>query len=430
MHSFSFSSRPLPISLFLAFAAACALPAQETPAQVLSLRDALARVEQRNPSLAAYAYHERAAEGLIEQAGQRPNPTLDFAAENFAGTGARQGVRQLEATAQASQSIERGGKREKRMALATRERAVAASDYAVKRAEVLGLAAVAFVEAIAAQQRVTLAEEPVTLAREVLAAAEGRARAGVASAAEPARARTALATAQGDAARATAALAAARAKLAASWGGSATDAPLPGGVLRVPEAMTAEATLLEKLPAHPQLARQQALIAARRADLDLERAQATQDLTVSGGVRFLREGSDAALVAGVSVPLPMRHRNQGAIRAARENLAGAEQTVRALELGLRAEFLAAWQEAEAARAAARNLRSEALPAAQEAHGIVRRAYEQGQLPLIDVLDAQRELTALRRDLVELEARFAIAHARAEALVDPTLPLTSKLFSLP
>jgi cobalt-zinc-cadmium efflux system outer membrane protein len=223
---------------------------------------------------------------------------------------------------------------------------------------------------------------------------------------------------------------AARARLAATWGGAANEVPAVHGTLQLPDTLPSERALLDKLAGHPRIAHQQAIIAARRAALDLERAQAAQDITIGGGVRFLREGSDAALVAGVSVPLPVRNRNQGSIRAAREILAGAEQTVRAVEAGLRTEFVAAWQEAGAAHAAAQHLRRDALPATEEAHAVVRRAYDEGQLPFIDVLDAQRELVALRRELLELEVKFAAAHARAEALADPQLPATSTLFSLP
>lgn len=400
---------------------------QEAP---LRLSDALARALDRNPRLSASAHSQQAADALIEQAAQRPAPTLDIQAENFAGTGTRQGLRQFEATVQASQPIERGGKRERRVAVATRDRDVAAQEHAVKRAEVLAAAAVAFVEALAAQHRVALAEEPVKFARDFLASTEGRLRAGVASAAEPARARAALSAARGDLARAQSELVAARARLAATWGGTAAEVTTLQGTLQIPEALHPESALLEKLPAHPRLSYQQALVAARQAAVDLERGQAAQDITVAGGVRFLREGSDAALVAGVSVPLPARHRSQGAIRAARENLSSAEEAVRATERELRTAFTTAWQEALAASAAARSLRTEVIPASQEAHAVVRRAFEQGQLPLIDVLDAQRDLLALRRELLELEVRFAIAHARAEALADPTLPLTSTLLSLP
>jgi cobalt-zinc-cadmium efflux system outer membrane protein len=365
---------------------------------------------------------------LIEQAGFRPNPTLDVSVENFLGTGRVQGVRSLETTVQANQTFERGGKRGRRVALATKEREVAAKEYAVRRSEVIATAAVAYVETLAAQQRVALAEEPLQLARATLEAVDFRVKAGAASPAETARARAALASGQGELARAQAALAAARATLSATWGGSPADVTTLPGIPHIPEALPPEEAFLAKIGRHPRIDLQEAIVVGRRASLDLEKAQAAQDITVGGGVRFLREGTDAAFVAGVSVPLPVHNRNQGNIRAARENLAGAEQTIRAVEVELRSAFTAVWQDLKAANAAALNLRRDVLPATEEAHAVVRRAYEEGQLPLIDVLDAQRALVAIRREILDAESAYAVALVRAESLTDPAFPLTTSLFS--
>lgn len=392
----------------------------------LRLDEALARAVTRNPGLLAHTYAERAAEALIEQAALPPVPTLEIEAENFAGTGALRGVRGLEATVQASQAFERGGKRAKRVSVANRERETAAQEYAVRRAEVLSATAVAFVETLVAQQRVIFANEPLRLAREIFNAADGRVKAGAASPAESARARAALAAAQADLARAQAELITTRTRLAATWSGSAAEISVVAGSLRIPDALPTEAVLREKLSQHPRLGLQKAIVATRRAALDLEQAQTTQDVTVGGGVQFLRDGSDAGLVAGISIPLPTRNRNQGNIRAARETLAGAEQTIPAIESELRTQLTTTWQEASTAHAAAQNLRREALPPTEEAHAIVRRAYEEGQLPLIDVLDAQRALIGVRRELLELEAAFALAYVRAEALADGNFPATTAL----
>lgn len=396
----------------------------------LRLSEALARATAQNPGLLAQAFAERSAEALIEQASIRPNPTLEIEAENFAGTGALQGVRRLETTVQASQAIERGGKRDKRVAAASRERDTAARELGLRRVALLSNTAVAYVEAVAAQQRAALADEPLKIAREFATTVDGRVRAGAASPAESARARAAIASAQAELARAQAELLAARTRLAASWGGRAGDIAAVAGTVRLPDSLPAEPDWSARLAAHPRLELQQAIIASRRAALELERAQAAQDITVGGGLRFLREGTDAGFVAGASLPLPVRNRNQGNIRAARENLAGAEQTVRAIELELRTEFTVAWQQVVATHAAARTLRHDALPATVEAHAIVRRAYAEGQLPLIDVLDAQRALITLRRELLELEIHFALAHVRAEAFADPRFPATTALLSPP
>jgi cobalt-zinc-cadmium efflux system outer membrane protein len=211
-------SRGLAVALF-----ALSSHAQEVSPPTFTLSAALERALEQNPGLIAQGYSARAAEGLIEQAGLRPNPTLDVSVENVLGTGRVQGVRSLETTVQGSQTFERGGKRGKRVDFATKEREVAAKDYAVRRSEVVATTAVAYVETLAAQQRVALAEEPLQLARATLDAVEFRVKAGAASPAEAARARAALAFGQGELARAKAALVAARAVLSATWGGSPAD---------------------------------------------------------------------------------------------------------------------------------------------------------------------------------------------------------------
>jgi cobalt-zinc-cadmium efflux system outer membrane protein len=413
--------------LALTFIAAGAF-AQEAPPATLTLAQTLALAAERHPALAAQAYQERAAAGLIEQAGLRPNPTLEASLENVLGTGHLQGVRSLEATVQASQTFERGGKREKRVALATRERDTATKEFAVRRAEILAATATAYVNTLAARQRLALAAEPVRLARETLALIESRVRAGAASVIDSARARAAVISAEGDLARSEAALVSARAALAATWGGELAEVGGLTGTLRVPDVLPSENEFRTRLAGHPRLEQQAAAIASRRAQLDLEQAQAKQDVTASGGVRFLRDGTDAAFVAGVSLPLPTRNKNQGNIRAARETLAGAEHTVRAITVELHAALTAAWQELAAAHALAQKLRREALPATEEAHAAVRRAYEAGQLPLIDVLDAQRALVALRREILDAESAYAAALARAESLTAPTFPAITALLS--
>jgi len=427
-------------SILRSVAAATALVASTTlaaPAPApLTLAEALALVTRHHPQLTARAFDSRAAAGHVEQAAQPPAPTLDVSVENVLGTGRLRAGHSLEATVQASRTWERGDKREKRVALASRTRDTADRDLAVLEADLLAATAAAYAAAVAAQHRAALAAEPLRLARETLAAVERRVQAGAASAAESARARAALALAQADLTRSEAAAAAALATLAAAVG-HAPAAPLalpalPSGATDpsgVPAASAPdESAFRARLAAHPRLARHAAVIAGHRAALALEHTQTVADVTASGGLRFLRDGSDAGFVAGLSVPLPGRTRNAGALRAAREALAGAEAAARAAESELLAQFSAATLDLTAARALALALRRDALPPAIEALAAVRRGFEAGQLPLLDVLDAQRALAAVRREVADADAAVLAALVRVEALADRTFPATSALLA--
>lgn len=398
------------------------------PAAPLSLADALQRAALNNPTLIAQANDQRAADGLVEQAGQRPNPTLDVALENFAGTGPFGGVDGVESTVQASQLIERGGKRAKRLGLARAELAAASGQYALQRNAVLAATATAYLDTVAAQRRLELAAATLRLADESAAAISERVRLGDASAADNARARVALALARADHQRAESTLTAARARLAASWGADAAETFDVDAAWRLPEALPPRDALLARLAEHPRMRLQETTVDGRRAELELERARAVSDVSVAAGVRFFRDGSDAAVVAGFSMPIPVRRQNQGNIRAARARLTGAEQSVTAVELELRAAFTAAWQDLVIARDAVNALRDDALPATEQAHAVVSEAYRQGQLPMIDVLDARRALSAIRGELLSAEAELAAALVRIDALTADHFPLTNALFS--
>jgi cobalt-zinc-cadmium efflux system outer membrane protein len=413
------------LRFFLLFLTPLALPAE-----TLSLAEALRRAEAGHPVLAAEGYAGRAAEALIEQAAARPNPTLDLALENVAGTGALGGAERLETTVQVSRTLERGGKRENRIALARGERDLAGQALAVRRAEVAAATAAAYIAVLAAQERLALSATALTLAHDTAEAAALRVKDAAAPAAESARARVSLASARAEHARIEAALAGARAVLAATWGGEASEVPALSGTLAVPSPLPEYDTLLARLASHPRLAQQQAGVSRHRASLQLALSQASPDVTVAGGVRFLSGGSDAAFVAGVSVPLPFRGQNQGNIRAAREILAGTEQATRVVQAELRTGFNTAWRDLRSALVVAEELRANALPAAEEALSLVRHAHAGGELPLLDVVESRRALVGLRRDLLDADIAAATALVALDALTDPSFPLTTALLSKP
>lgn len=396
----------------------------------VTLGNVLELTASSNPSLSAARYAERIADAQIEQAGLRPNPTLDVSLENFAGTGAFRGTNGLEGTVQASQAIERGGKRQKRVSAANTQREMALAEFAVQRRVALTDAAVAFLDALLANQRRELATSPVELARKTLAAAEGRIAAAMGSNLEIARAQAAVAAAEIERARRDAESATAVAELASHWGATRPELRLPAVALRIPEILPDRAGLLSRLASHPQVRAALLRVELQRAELDIQEAARTQDISVGAGLRWLRPDDDAALVASVSVPIPIHDRNQGAIRGARERVAQAERMADATELELRTRFSTAWQTLAAAHQAATQLRARVLPIVTETSASLSAAYEQGQVSLTDVLDGQRSLIELRQELLAADFAYAAALVRVEALIDDSFPLTRELLSQP
>src|SRR5690606_27309393 len=100
-----------------------------------------------------------AARALVGQAGIRPNPEVSLEVENIAGTGLYSGVEGTEVTLAASLPIERGNKRQARVATARAELALAELRGELALAELSQTVRERYVAAVAAQARVGLAEE-------------------------------------------------------------------------------------------------------------------------------------------------------------------------------------------------------------------------------------------------------------------------------
>lgn len=122
-------------------------------------------------------------------------------------------------------------------------------------------------------------------------------------------------------------------------------------------------------------------------ETSLQRALRTPNVTVGGG--YQRNFGADAVVFGITVPLPFRHRNQGAIARA----AAEEQRARNLAAAVTAAVSLDVQQAangvEISQQRVAYIEREYLTPAREARDIVMQSYRLGTADLIDFLDAQR-----------------------------------------
>lgn len=366
----------------------------------------LARAETAAPRLSAAAADVAQAEGLARQAAARPNPVLGLEVENFAGSRGYQGLDLAETTASLAQTLELGGKRPARIAAGRAAVAAARAAAAVARAEFAAQLANAYAEAEAAAAT-------VDLAREQLAAAETDARAArlLVEAGREAELRTLQAEAERAAAlaeldEAQAAAEAAFARLSARAGVAEVYDGVGASLLQAPVA----ANGADGPAATPAVLAARAEREAAAARVRAEGRKAAPDVTVSAGVRRLAGDDATALVAGLSVPLPLFDRNRGATDAARAELAGAQARQRQAEFDAAADLRAA--RAQAASAVAR-VKAATLgeTSAAEAYRLARLGYDAGRLPLLELSSARRSLATARART--LGARLAQVRAAAE-----------------
>lgn len=398
-------------------AGACASSSQAQTEQtaaamrVLTLAEAIDRSGASSPFRDVAAAGIRAAEAQRRLAGLRPNPSIVGEAENVAGTGLYQGLRSSETTLGLALPVERGGKRGARIAVADAQIGRAGLQAEIARADLRLRVTQTYTAAAAAQRRVSIAEDQVGIAAEVLRAARVRVQAGRASPLEEQRADVARIAAAGTLERARRSAAVASDNLARLVGvpvgrldGNWFDAVSSVGPSR---PMTPSASLT---------------VAAARADLDtataqvrLARSQRVPDLTVSASARRLEQTNDVAAVFGISIPLNVFNNGRASIALAEAQREQSDARRRVALLDAEQDVATAQAEAENAATTARNAAGPALAAATEAARIARIGYREGKFGQLDLLDAERTLLETRTAAIDALAAHHDAQARLERL---------------
>ena len=375
---------------------------QAAHAEPITLADSLAQAAESSPRVSQAKALADAAEARARQAGVSPNPELSIEVENFAGSGAFQGLRRTETTLALSQRLELGRKRSARVDVARAERDFAFLSYKTALADLDRDIRLAHAELRADEDRAVLARDNTAAAEELARIAKILVDAGREPPLRQLRAEAALAEARAEQARTFGELLSSRRLLATLIWSEDTEL----------SATFAEETAPPNVPVEAPSLNEQLAIAQKNAALArvrLARANAIPDVTASGGVRRFGEGRETALVAGVSIALPFRDRNRGNIDAAQsESLAAESATMLARIEANRVRY-----DARMLLGAA-EMRYEALAGlgisqAEEALRLARTGYNAGKFSLLELLDAQTALTTARLNLIQ--ARFD----RAEAL---------------
>jgi outer membrane protein, heavy metal efflux system len=178
--------------------------------------------------------------------------------------------------------------------------------------------------------------------------------------------------------------------------------------------------LAQRIRQNPDIARWVAEMAQRQAAVELEEAQRIPNVTANGGVRRLSETRDTALIMQLALPIPIFDRNQGAILAARYQLARAAEARRAAEVRVLTDLAATYAELSNAFIEATTLQNDVLPGAQSAFEAFSEGYRQGKFGFLDVLDAQRTLFEARGRYIEALTAYHRAVAEMERLIGEPL----------
>lgn len=186
---------------------------------------------------------------------------------------------------------------------------------------------------------------------------------------------------------------------------------LPGS----PPAMTM--SFHDLLARRPDFVLALAKIDEANAAVVLERSKRWEDVALRLFVEQERSVDEPAgletnrfLGIGLSVPLPLRQRNQEGIDNAMLDRLAAERTVEALRFRIRSEYERAWNRLDSAWSVAADASGEVLDLARQSFDQFQAAYQEGQASLLQVQRAQEQQLELERASAEAVANYHRAAA--------------------
>lgn len=360
---------------------------------------------KNNPAIRPFENELNSQDGLIEQAGLSPNPELEFEAENFLGSGDFQGVDGIETTLGLSQTIETAGKLNNRITLASNQKQLIVDRLKITKLNILYQTTDAYFNTLFTQERLNVERSFFDISQKTFETIRSSVEAGRDSPLEEIRAKVMVSSSQISMGRIQKQHDKNRIILASYWG-SVTPSfnGIDGSLLPIPEISDIESKL-SLMQNHPEMEKANNEIRVQESFFDLQQSHKKPNFTISAGVRYLSEVDDGAFVIGFSVPLPLRNRNQGAIRAAKEKIEYSAKEQEKIEFELQSQLHQSYVEYEQSYQEVNRLQTDILPNAKMAFDSALEGYRQGKFPYLTVLDAQRSLFDL--EVQELESALEV-----------------------
>ncbi len=368
-------------------------------------------------------------QGRIVQAGLKPNPTLDVEVITDKLGGTREG--EYNFSASYIQPIERGSKRAKRIRIAQLELAQAEKELVFQEQQLIGEIRLQYAESIAALESLKVTERLIALNENTAKLVEVRVKEG-----DAARLDLNLVKVEVNRLKAT------RLQAEIQVRASLTKLKFLIG-LDLQEPLKLQPILKLSTPDNFNLESLQEIALRTRADLqavrigedlaqariDLAQAESKSDINIFGRYQQSRsifdtktigrlQDTDRQLGFGISIPLKLFNRNQGAIA---ETIATKMQTSRRRELVeqvVKRDVALAYAKLEIVLESLKLYETEILSGTQENLKIIRAAYDLGEQPLLDVITEQRrfieseqQYTNVRKDysfsIIELEKALGL-----------------------
>jgi len=392
----------------------------------LTLEDAQHLFHENNKELISAKRIVQGAEADAITASQKPNPNLSLGVASFnlnrsAANKNPNGSNSLSdqtlnSTVQISQLIERGDKRELRMASA--KSAIKASNYDLKDAERQLLLSFndAYYDLLLAQEAEKILASNSAAYEKTIQAAELRLKVGDIAASDVARMRVDLLKIQNDMRQAKANREKAQTNLAYMMGQENEAARLyaQDGWPAISQTIST----LQDVDARPDVLAAEARTKQAEENQRLANALKTRDVNIA--LQYQRfpgqmPGADTNTIgAAITIPLFTNYEYQGEISRAEVDLTSSLEAKQQARASAVSEIARARADLNAASEKVNRFDTQILTEAQKAANAAEFAYSHGATGITDLLDARRVLRSLQLDAATAHADYAKALAAWQA----------------
>lgn len=381
------------------------LRAQIQPAQKplprlaqLTLNDATRLALEHNKSLRAQRLGIDQARANEITAALKPNPVFTNLNEDFPFLSpdylTLENLRtNQEFTNSVTYTIERGGKRQKRVQVAQDNTDVTAKTVADNERQLKFQVAQAFISVLLAKSNLEFAGQDLKNFLQVVQINEQRLKSGDIAESDYLKIKLQQLQFEQDVSAAQIALVQGKASLRQLVGYDTVpeDFELIGDLQHVKYAAAQKDLENEALLSRPDYQAAQSALKLANDTVALAHANRARDLTIES--EYKRSGPVNGLGFGISIELPIHDRNQGEIARSKVAVSQAQESAESVRIGVLTDVRSAYAGYQVAEQVASLYESGYLRQAAQSRDISNYAYQRGAATLLDMLDAERSYRA-------------------------------------
>jgi cobalt-zinc-cadmium efflux system outer membrane protein len=365
----------------------------------LPLEAVLNLVGQANPGLKAIQKQVEAMDGLVNQAGLRPNPELEIEFEEVGWDAP--GFDESEIGIVLSQEFELWGKRKNRKKLAKSELAATEFESIVSGFELRAMTMENFYTLVNTQKQVVLARQANEIAEAIASTTKTRIEKGAGLSAELLLAELEHEQTKLELDRANSQLHIAKRNLASMWKGD--ESRLIVAEPKLDKSIISRITGLQPfVKNNREAAALEHESKILKSQLSVEKSEGKPNLTFSGGVKRLQADDSNSFVLALGIPLSIFNRNQGTVYSLRTQSEAIKLAKEQAQLNAEAEFLSLEQNLRQLLSRYNSIDTLLLPLSEKAYRSLDEAYKLGRIPYSTLLESQRSLVDLRFEINDLE----------------------------